>query len=156
MKIFYLSFATPDDTYLVSGCDIYRSRIPHYIPFKHEIIPPLKNTKSLSELQQKVKEGEILLSRISSSDIVILLDEVGLEYSSPEFAKYLQQKMISGIKQLYFISGGPYGFSEAVYKRANGKIALSRMTFSHQMVQLIFLEQLYRSLTILKNEPYHH
>lgn len=156
MKITYLSFATPDDKYLVTGCDIYRNRIPHYTPFNHEIIPPLKNTKSLTEAQQKEKEGEILLSKINDSDFVVLLDERGLEYTSESFAKFIQQRMLSGIKRVLFITGGPYGFSDAVYKRANSKLALSQMTFSHQMVQLIFLEQLYRALTILKGEPYHH
>lgn len=156
MKIIYLSFATPDDKYLVEGCDIYRRRIPHYTPFRHEVIPPLKSTKSLNEAQQKEKEGEILLSKISEGDYVVLLDELGTQFTSVEFSKFVQQRMLSGVKQVVFITGGPYGFSPAVYQRANTKLALSKMTFSHQMVQLIFLEQLYRALTILKNEPYHH
>lgn len=156
MKTIYLSFATPDDKYLIDGCEIYRRRIPHYTPFKHEVIPPLKGTKSLTETQQKEKEGEILLSKISDSDYVILLDELGIQPTSMEFSKFIQQRMLSGVKQVLFITGGPYGFSPAVYQRANYKMALSKMTFSHQMVQLIFLEQLYRALTILKNEPYHH
>ncbi len=156
MKIIYLSFATPDDKYLVEGCDIYRRRIPHYTPFRHEVIPPLKSTKSLNEAQQKEKEGEILLSKISDGDYVVLLDELGTQFTSVEFSKFVQQRMLSGVKQVVFITGGPYGFSPAVYQRANTKLALSKMTFSHQMVQLIFLEQLYRALTILKNEPYHH
>lgn len=156
MKIIYLSFATPDDKYLIEGSDIYRRRIPHYTPFKHEVIPPLKSTKSLNEAQQKEKEGEILLSKISDGDYVVLLDELGTQYTSVEFSKFVQQRMLSGVKQVIFITGGPYGFSPSVYQRANIKIALSKMTFSHQMVQLIFLEQLYRALTILKNEPYHH
>lgn len=156
MKIIYLSFATPDDKYLITGCDIYKTRIPHYTPFSHEIIPALKNTKSLSELQQKEKEGEIILSKINDSDYIILLDELGKEYTSIQFSTFIQQRMLSGVKRVFFITGGPYGFSESVYKRANSKLALSKMTFSHQMVQLIFLEQLYRALTILKGEPYHH
>ncbi|MEI6347702.1 MAG: 23S rRNA (pseudouridine(1915)-N(3))-methyltransferase RlmH [Bacteroidota bacterium] len=156
MKIIYLSFATPDDKYLTTGCEIYRNRIPHYNAFNHEIIPALKNTKSLSENQQKEKEGEIILSKIVDSDYVVLLDELGIQYTSVDFSKFVQQRMLSGIKRVLFITGGPYGFSDAIYNRGNSKLALSKMTFSHQMVQLIFLEQLYRALTILKNEPYHH
>lgn len=156
MKIIYLSFATPDDPYLNTGCEIYRKRIPHYIPFSHEIIPPLKNTKSLNEAQQKEKEGEILLSKFNDSDYVVLLDELGIQYTSMDYSKFIQQRMLSGIKRVIFVTGGPYGFSDSVYRRGNSKLALSKMTFSHQMVQLIFLEQLYRALTILKGEPYHH
>jgi 23S rRNA (pseudouridine1915-N3)-methyltransferase len=156
MKIHYLSFATPDDKYLTIGCEIYRKRIPHYISFSHEIISPLKNTKSLNENQQKDKEGEILLSKINDSDYVVLLDELGTEFTSIEFSKFIQQRMLSGIKRVVFITGGPYGFSNSVYQRENFKFALSKMTFSHQMVQLIFLEQFYRAMTILKGEPYHH
>jgi len=119
-------------------------------------IPDVKNSKNLSEDQQKEKEGELILQQISPSDELFLLDEQGMEVSSVEFARFLEKKMISGIKRLVFVIGGPYGFSGSVYSRAIGKISLSKMTFSHQMVRLIFLEQLYRAFTILKGEPYHH
>jgi 23S rRNA (pseudouridine1915-N3)-methyltransferase len=119
-------------------------------------ISDIKNSKNLSEDQQKEKEGELILQQISTSDELFLLDEQGIEVSSVEFARFLEKKMISGIKRLVFVIGGPYGFSQNVYSRANGKVSLSKMTFSHQMVRLIFLEQLYRAMTILKGEPYHH
>ena len=121
-----------------------------------KIIPDIKNSKNLSEEQQKEKEGELILQQISSSDELCLLDEQGVEASSVDFSKFLEKKMISGIKRLVFVIGGPYGFSGTVYARANGKISLSKMTFSHQMVRLIFAEQLYRAFSILKGEPYHH
>jgi 23S rRNA (pseudouridine1915-N3)-methyltransferase len=119
-------------------------------------IPDIKNSKNLSEDQQKEKEGELILQQLSTSDELFLLDEQGMEVSSVEFARFLEKKMISGIKRLVFVIGGPYGFSGSVYSRAIGKVSLSKMTFSHQMVRLIFLEQLYRAMTILKGEPYHH
>lgn len=136
--------------------DDYINRLGFYIPFEVLIIPDLKKTKSLTETQQKQKEGELLLKHLEPSDEVILLDEKGKSYSSVAFSEVLQKKMNSGIKNLVFIIGGPYGFSEDVYGRANGKVSLSAMTFSHQMVRLFFIEQLYRAFTILKNEPYHH
>ncbi len=136
--------------------DDYIKRLGFYISFEMQIIPDLKNTKSLSEIQQKEKEGELLLKQIDSTDEVILLDENGKSYTSMAFSQVLQKKMNSGIKTLVFIIGGPYGFSNEVYQRANGKLSLSAMTFSHQMVRLFFVEQLYRAFTILKNEPYHH
>ena len=119
-------------------------------------MPDIKNSKSLSEEQQKTKEGELILSNIASSHHLILLDERGKEYTSVAFADELQKKMNAGIKQLTFVIGGPYGFSKEVYDRANGKLSLSKLTFSHQMIRLFFVEQLYRAFTILKNEPYHH
>ena len=121
-----------------------------------EIIPDLKKVKHLSEAQQKEKEGELILAKTQTSDILILLDENGKQMDSVSFSDYLQKHLNSGIKQLIFVIGGPYGFSDALYKRANGKLGLSKMTFSHQMVRLFFIEQLYRGFTILKNEPYHH
>jgi 23S rRNA (pseudouridine1915-N3)-methyltransferase len=121
-----------------------------------EIIPDIKNAKNLSESQQKEKEGELILSKITPTDQLILLDENGTNYTSVEFADYLQKKMNAGIKTLVFVIGGPYGFSDEVYKKAHGKIALSKMTFSHQMVRLFVVEQIYRGFTILRNEPYHH
>jgi 23S rRNA (pseudouridine1915-N3)-methyltransferase len=134
----------------------YAGRLAHYIKFELEVIPDLKNTKSLSEAAQKEREGELILKKVQSSDDLILLDERGKTVSSVEFSDYLQKKMNSGLKQLIFVIGGPYGFSEAVYARSNGKISLSKMTFSHQMIRPFFIEQLYRAFTILKNEPYHH
>lgn len=137
------------------GIDDYVSRIEHYMPFSITIIPELKNTKSLSEDQQKQKEGELILKEIQPSDTVVLLDEHGAEFRSIEYANWLKQKQNTA-RRLIFIIGGPYGFSPDVYARANEKISLSRMTFSHQMVRLIFTEQLYRACTIIKGEPYHH
>jgi ribosomal RNA large subunit methyltransferase H len=137
------------------GIDDYVSRIEHYMPFNITTILELKNTKSLSEDQQKQKEGELILKEIQPSDTVVLLDEHGAEYRSVEYANWLKQKQNTA-RRLVFIIGGPYGFSSDVYARANEKISLSRMTFSHQMVRLIFTEQLYRACTIIKGEPYHH
>ncbi len=135
---------------------IYKDRLQHYIKFELEIIPDLKKVKNLDENQQKVKEGELILSGIQNSDFLVLLDENGKQFSSESFSEYIQKRMNTGLKRLIFIIGGPYGFSEEMYKRANSKISLSKMTFSHQMVRLFFTEQLYRAFTILKNEPYHH
>ena len=137
------------------GIDDYVSRIEHYMPFSITIIPELKNTKSLSGDQQKQKEGELILKEIQPSDTVVLLDEHGAEFRSIEYANWLKQKQNTA-RRLIFIIGGPYGFSPDVYARANEKISLSCMTFSHQMVRLIFTEQLYRACTIIKGEPYHH
>ena len=121
-----------------------------------KVIPDLKNSKNLSEEQQKEKEGELIIQQLTSSDELFLLDEQGIENSSVKFARFLEKKMLSGIKRLVFVIGGPYGFSATIYSRANGKLSLSKMTFSHQMVRLIFAEQFYRAMTILKGEPYHH
>ncbi|MGB3948598.1 MAG: 23S rRNA (pseudouridine(1915)-N(3))-methyltransferase RlmH [Bacteroidia bacterium] len=156
MKITLVLNGKTEDEYLIKGVSIYEQRLKHYISFESIVFPALKNTKALSVEQQKQKEGELLLKHIQSSDRLILLDEGGKEYNSVQFSDYLQQQMNSGIKNLVFVVGGPYGFSDEIYKRANGKISLSQMTFSHQMVRLFFVEQLYRAMTILKNEPYHH
>lgn len=134
----------------------YENRLGHYIKFEFEIIPDLKNAKNLSETQQKEKEGEAILKKIHPTDILVLMDEKGKQYSSIDFSKYLQKQMNAGIKQLVLAIGGPYGFSEAVHKHARESISLSKMTFSHQMVRLFIIEQLYRAFTILRNEPYHH
>lgn len=134
----------------------YIKRLSFYTRFELEVIPDLKKARNLSEIEQKQKEGELILSKVSTSDVLILLDENGLQYSSENFAAYLQKHMNSGIKNLVFVIGGPYGFSEAVYTKCTGKVSLSKMTFSHQMIRLFFIEQLYRAHTILKNEPYHH
>lgn len=137
------------------GIDDYAKRITHYMPFNIKVLPELKSTKSLSENQQKVKEGEMILKNLSPSDDLVLLDEHGSELRSIEFASWLVKKRNSG-RNVVFVIGGPYGFSQDVYNRANEKISLSKMTFSHQMVRLIFTEQLYRACTIIKGEPYHH
>jgi len=156
MKIKLLLIGKTDEEYLKQGIDKYISRLKHYINFELVVIPDIKKTKNLSIQQQKQKEGEYLLNQISSGDFVILLDEKGKDYTSVGFSKLLQKHLNSGIKNLVFIVGGPYGFSDEVYQKSNQKISLSKMTFSHQMVRLIFTEQLYRSMTILKGEPYHH
>ncbi|WP_026934584.1 23S rRNA (pseudouridine(1915)-N(3))-methyltransferase RlmH [Christiangramia echinicola] len=135
---------------------VYSDRLQHYIKFEFEIIPDLKKTKNLDENQQKSKEGDLILSGVQNSDFVVLLDENGKQFSSENFSEYIQKRMNTGLKRLIFVIGGPYGFSEDVYNRADSKISLSKMTFSHQMVRLFFTEQLYRAFTILKNEPYHH
>ena len=156
MKIVLLCIGKTDDKNLLQLKINYQLRLQHYIKFDLEIIPDLKKTKNLSEDQQKELEGELILKKIEPSDQLILLDEKGHEFRSIEFSRFLQKKMNSGVKRLVFIIGGPYGFSDAVYKKAQGKVSLSKMTFSHQMIRLIFIEQLYRAFTILKNEPYHH
>ena len=134
----------------------YSTRLGHYIRFELEVIPDLKQSKSLSETLQKEKEGELILKKVLPSDEVFLLDERGKSFSSLEFADFFQKKMNSGLKQLVLVIGGPYGFSESVYERVNGKISLSKMTLSHQMIRPFLIEQMYRAMTILRNEPYHH
>ena len=141
--------------HFIAGIADYAERIGHYMPFSITTIPELKNTKSLTEEQQKQAEGEQILKLIQPSDTVVLLDEHGHEFRSMELASWLEQKRNTA-RRLVFVIGGPYGFSQAVYSRANEKISLSKMTFSHQMVRLIFTEQLYRACTIIKGEPYHH
>ncbi|MDA0314122.1 MAG: 23S rRNA (pseudouridine(1915)-N(3))-methyltransferase RlmH [Bacteroidetes bacterium] len=132
----------------------YSARLEHYIRFELDVIPEIKQSKSLSEALQK--EGELILKKLLPSDELILLDERGKSYSSIEFADFLQKKMNSGLKQLVLVIGGPYGFSKSVYARAHGKISLSKMTLSHQMIRPFLIEQVYRAMTILRNEPYHH
>ncbi len=156
MNICLIVIGKTDDKNFVQLVDTYKNRLKHYIKFDIEQIDDIKNSKNLSEQQQKEKEGELILTKLSTTDFVILLDENGKDYTSIAFANFLQQKMNAGIKRLVFIVGGPYGFSEKIYNRANQKISLSKMTFSHQMVRIFFVEQLYRGFTILNNEPYHH
>lgn len=156
MNIKLLAIGKTDNKSLQSLIDDYTKRLSFYIKFDLEIIPDIKNVKNLSESQQKEKEGELILAKLTPTDQLILLDENGTTFSSVSFSDYLQKKMNSGIKTIIFVIGGPYGFSEEVYQKAHGKISLSLMTFSHQMVRLFFIEQLYRGYTILKNEPYHH
>ncbi len=155
MKTILLLVGKTQDKHFVAGINDYAERIGHYMPFEIKVIPELRNTKSLSEQQQKTQEGELLLKQLQPSDTVVLLDEHGTEHRSVEFATWLQKKQNTA-RRLVFIIGGPYGFSETVYKRANEMVSLSRMTFSHQMVRLVFTEQIYRACTIIKGEPYHH
>ena len=156
MKITLLTVGKTDKDWVKQGIDIYASRMKHYFPFSIVEIPELKNVSSLSQDQIKTKEGELILKNVKPADDVILLDERGREFSSMEFAKVLQDKISYNGKDIIFVIGGAYGFSDAVYARANSKLSLSKMTFSHQMVRTIFAEQLYRAFTIMKGEPYHH
>lgn len=155
MKIQLLLTGKTSDARLQSLIEDYRQRLTHYVPFELVVIPDIKNAKALSEEQVKTAEGEAILKALTPSMDVILLDEHGREFRSVEYAEWLQKKMSSG-KDLTLVIGGPYGFSDAVYKRADGKLSLSQMTFSHQMIRIMAIEQLYRAMTILRGEPYHH
>ncbi|MGO2359263.1 23S rRNA (pseudouridine(1915)-N(3))-methyltransferase RlmH [Mesonia sp.] len=156
MQIKLIAVGKTDDAALQELINTYVKRLSHYCNFSLEIIPDLKKTKNMDESLQKSKEGALILKHVNPSDILVLLDEKGKSFTSEEFSEEIQKKLNTGMKQLLFVIGGPYGFSPEVYQRANQKIALSKMTFSHQMVRLFFTEQLYRAFTILKNEPYHH
>lgn len=156
MKISLLTVGRTDIAWVREGLGTYSSRLSHYVPFCVIEIPELKNVSALSKAQIKEKEGELILKSVKPSDRVILLDERGKEYRSVEFAGEIERMMAGGGKDIVFIIGGAYGFSDAVYARSDGKLSLSRMTFSHQMVRTIFTEQLYRAFTIIKGEPYHH
>ncbi|WP_379083966.1 23S rRNA (pseudouridine(1915)-N(3))-methyltransferase RlmH [Pedobacter sp. UC225_65] len=156
MKITLIAVGKTEDKYLIEGIDKYLNRLKHYINFNILIIPDIKNTKNLTEAQQKSKEAELIAKQINPTDVVVLLDEKGKKHSSVSFADYLNKQMIGSVQHLVFIIGGPYGFDESIYKRSNSSLSLSDMTFSHQMVRLFFVEQLYRAFSILKNEPYHH
>ncbi len=156
MKVLFLVIGRTVEKRLTSLIDDYVQRVKHYVPFDMEVIPELKNTKALSAEQQKEREGELLQKQLREGDYVVLLDEGGREFRSVEFADYLQKKQSVAARRLVFIVGGPYGFSPAVYALAREKVSLSKMTFSHQMVRLFFVEQVYRAMTILRGEPYHH
>ncbi len=156
MKITLIAVGKTEDKYLIEGIEKYLNRLKHYINFNLLVIPEIKNTKNLTEAQQKSKESELISKQINNLDVVVLLDENGKKYSSVDFSAYLNKQMIGSVQHLVFIIGGPYGFDESIYKRSNASVSLSAMTFSHQMVRLFFVEQLYRAFTILKNEPYHH
>lgn len=156
MQTTLIMIGKTDEDYLKKGIEIYAQRIPHYAPFDIKVIPDIKNSKNLTQDQQKSAEAQLLLANIQTSDVVVLLDENGKMYTSRQFSEYINNAAISGTRRLVFLIGGPYGFDKTVYDRANHKISLSQMTFSHQMVRLIFLEQLYRAHTILKGQPYHH
>lgn len=156
MKITLLVVGKTEDKYLIEGIDKYLKRLKHYIGFNLVVIPEIKNTKNLTEAQQKNKEAELIQKQLSNTDTLILLDEKGKKYTSVQFSAYLNKQMIGSVQHLIFLIGGPYGFDESIYQRANGSMSLSDMTFSHQMVRLFFVEQLYRAFSILKGEPYHH
>lgn len=156
MRITLLSMGKTDVAWVRQGLDLYISRLAHYIPFTLKELPELKNASSLSREQIREKEGELLLAQTRPSDEVILMDEHGKEYRSVEFADFIRKKLATSSRDIVFVIGGAYGFSEEVYRRADGRISLSKMTFSHQMVRTIFAEQLYRAFTIIKGEPYHH
>lgn len=156
MKITFVTVGKTEDAYLREGIDKYLKRLKHYTKLEIAEIPELKNTKALSEDQQKAKEAELILKKVGATDHLVLLDEKGMEFDSVKFADYINKKNISSVNNLVFVIGGPYGFDQSVYQRANDKLSLSRMTFSHQMVRLFFIEQLYRAFTIIKGEPYHH
>ena len=156
MKILLLVIGKTDEDYIFDGLEKYKNRLKHYINFQYEEIPDLKNRKTLSKNQQKKRESDLIFSRLKMGDKVVLLDEKGVSFRSVEFSNYLQKKMNSGIKRLVFLVGGPYGFDKSIYDKHQDKLSLSKMTFSHQMVRLFICEQLYRVMTILKNEPYHH
>lgn len=156
MKILLLVIGKTDEDYLITGIKKYVGRLGHYASFEMKEIPDIRNRKTLSEEQQKKAESFLLLSQFQPGDQVVLLDERGIQYTSVEFSEFLEKTMSSGVKRMVFVIGGPYGFAREVYEKANAKMSLSPMTFSHQMVRLIFVEQLYRAFTILKGERYHH
>ncbi|MBC8053940.1 MAG: 23S rRNA (pseudouridine(1915)-N(3))-methyltransferase RlmH [Sphingobacteriaceae bacterium] len=156
MKITFLVIGKTEDSYLKEGIEKYVKRLKHYIKFEIIEIPELKNTKNLTEDQQKSKEAELILKNVNNTDYIVLLDEKGLEFSSVQFSGFISKKMLSSVQNLVFIVGGPYGFENNLQTQANDKLSLSKMTFSHQMVRLFFVEQLYRAFSILKGEPYHH
>ncbi|TJZ62767.1 23S rRNA (pseudouridine(1915)-N(3))-methyltransferase RlmH [Sphingobacterium olei] len=156
MKITLLCIGKTDDKYIQEGIDKYLKRLKHYVSFQMVIMPDIKNVKNLSEAQQKEKEAELFFRNITSQDFVVLLDEFGKELRSVELSGFLEQKMVSSVQHLVFLIGGPYGFSDLVKQRANYSLSLSKLTFSHQMVRLFFIEQIYRGFSIMKGEPYHH
>lgn len=156
MKIVFLVIGKTDESYLDTGILKYIKRLEHYVPFEMKIIPDIKNRKTLTEEQQKKAEGELILSNINIGDDLVLLDENGKTFSSVAFSQWIEKQMNIGSKRMIFVVGGPYGFSKEVYAKAKFKISFSEMTFSHQMIRLIFVEQLYRAFTIIKGEPYHH
>ena len=156
MKIVLAVVGKTTNGYLRQGIDEYTSRLSHYIPFSVEYIDDVKNTRNLSEQQQKTAEGKSILAMLDKGDYVVLLDEHGKEFTSVQFSKYIEKRMASGARRMVLVVGGPYGFSQDVYDRANELLSLSKMTFPHEMIRLIFTEQLYRAMTIINHEPYHH
>jgi 23S rRNA (pseudouridine1915-N3)-methyltransferase len=156
MKIVLLAIGKTNEQYLIEGISQYQKRLKYYTQFEILEIPNIKNTKNFSNTELMKREGKLILKQLQSSDYLVLLDDKGKDFTSPKFAEKLQSWMLSGKKRLVFVIGGAYGFSKNVYARGNEKLSLSKMTFSHQMVRLFFVEQIYRGYTILNNEPYHH
>ena len=156
MKVEFWVIGKTSFNYLIDGTAIYEKRLKRYLPFQYEIIPDIKQGGKLKPIQLVEKEGQSVLKRIKSDDLLILLDEKGKSYTSVEYATFVEKQLIQSHKRLIFLVGGAFGFSKPIYSRANQMISLSKMTFSHQMIRLFFLEQLYRAMTILKNEPYHN
>ncbi|MCX4294769.1 MAG: 23S rRNA (pseudouridine(1915)-N(3))-methyltransferase RlmH [Prevotella sp.] len=157
MKILLMAVGRTTSEIMRRGIDLYKDRLKYYdAPVEIKIIEDIKGAKSLTQQRQKELEGESILRNVTPSDRVVLLDENGREFTSREFAAFVDKQMVSGVKRLVFVVGGPYGFSDAVYARADSKLSLSRMTFNHEMVRLFFIEQLYRAMTIRRGEPYHH
>ena len=156
MKAVLLTVGKTDINSIATEIDKYTKRIGHYLPFSMEVIPDIKNKKNLSQNEQKQKEGDLILSKLHNTDYVVLLDEGGRLFNSNQFAQHIENKKNTIARKLVFVIGGPYGFSDAVRARANEKISLSKMTFTHQMVRMIFVEQFYRAMTILSNQPYHN
>lgn len=156
MKVEFWVIGKTNENYLKQGIELYVKRLSHYLPFQMITVPDVKTSKGMKPLQLKNKEGEAILQKLKSEDLLILLDEKGKSFHSVAFATYLDQLLMRPGRRLIFLVGGAFGFSEAVYQRAQGKLSLSAMTFSHQMIRLFFVEQLYRAMTILRNEPYHN
>lgn len=156
MKITLICIGKTDEKHILQGIEVYTKRLKHYCNFQLQVIPDIKNVKNLTQEQQKEKEGQLLLKSVTNQDYVILLDERGKELSSMEFSGFLEKQMVQGVSSLVLLIGGPYGFSEELYQRASYKLSLSRMTFSHQMIRMFFVEQLYRAFSIMRGEPYHH
>ncbi len=156
MNIVLLTVGKTDVSYWREALDEYQRRLSHYVPFELQVIPDVKKTKKLTETQQKTQEGVLIQKALQNTDWCVLLDERGREYTSKEFAAYMEKRMHTVSKRLVFVIGGPYGFSDTLYERTSECLSLSRMTFSHQMIRPVFVEQLYRAMTILRGEPYHH
>jgi 23S rRNA (pseudouridine1915-N3)-methyltransferase len=156
MKIMLITIGKTDAEWLQQGLEVYIKRLGFYVSFELKCLNDIKNVKNLSNQEQKEKEAEQLLSFLEGKNEIYLLDEKGTNYTSQEFARFVEKKQVTGSRELFFIIGGPYGFSERIVKKSTGRISLSKLTFSHQMVRLLFLEQLYRAFTIIRGEPYHH
>ncbi len=156
MKISLLVIGKTNSSYLAQGIEEYVKRVSHYVPFELKVLPDIKTSKAMTQERQKELEGQAMLAAVQPGDYVVLLDERGKEMTSRQFAQYIDKKMVMLPKSLIFIIGGPYGFSQDVYSRANELLSLSKMTFSHEMVRLFITEQIYRAMTILRGEPYHH
>lgn len=156
MKVTLLCVGKTDDEYLQKGIEKYVKRLKHYVSFVVTIIPDLKQAKNLTEKQQREKEGQAILKQVQHTDMLILMDERGKSFRSVEFAAFFEKQMLNSVSHIIFVVGGPYGFDEVLYQRANAMISLSKMTFSHQMVRLFFVEQVYRAFSIIRGEPYHH